>query len=158
MDGWLAAGESAAGGDDSGTGGGFNSLGKMGYNRGTGGSTGKYSRGMVNNRGTGGKQRRPKALGLDTRAPLTAEHFPKGPVLAELTSADLVASVSNVQREEEEGTGKKFTKEDYELLASYNWLPKEMGAQVAAMVVPGEFYCLLYKNIWIGSLSRLNAI
>ena len=155
MDGWLAAGESAAGGDDSGTGGGFNNPGKMGYNRGTGGSTGKYSRGMMNNWGIDGKQ---WSWWPDARAPLAAEHFPKGPVLAELTSADLVASVSNVQREDEEGTGKKFTKEDYELLASYNWLPKEMGAQVSAMVVPGEFYCPLYKNIWVDSLSRLNAI
>lgn len=140
MDGWLTAGAGRGAGDGFGPGGGVR------YYRGTGGTTGNYSRGRVNNWGTGGNQSRKGRM--DDRVPLAAKHFPKGPVLEELTSADLVGPASTVQGEEG-GTEKKITKEDYELLASYNWLPKEVGGQVAAIVVPGKFVYFFVTSEYI---------
>jgi len=69
---------------------------------------------------------------IDDKMPLEAEDLPKGNVLAELEVAKLVEVAMG-----EQSGAEKYRKEDYELLASYNWTEK---AGKPAIVVPGRFF------------------
>lgn len=97
----------------------------------------EMGRGMVRGRGRGGGTRggRPpwaKATSyLCGTPPLTLNDYPRGPVLAEW--------VSNELRPEEDENSEILTKKNYELLASYNWLPLGRKDGSAALVVPGEY-------------------
>ncbi|RPB29209.1 hypothetical protein L211DRAFT_833071 [Terfezia boudieri ATCC MYA-4762] len=68
-------------------------------------------------------------LTVDDSMPLTTEDLPKGGILAELEVAKLVEAATEEQFEAE-----KYRKEDYELVASYNWCEK---AGKPGIIVPG---------------------
>ena len=68
---------------------------------------------------------------MDNNRPLTLNDYPKGPVLAEWACGDL--------KQEEGGNPETLTKKNYELLASYNWVPVGQKDGKATLVVPGKF-------------------
>ncbi|KAF8434005.1 hypothetical protein BGX38DRAFT_1221409 [Terfezia claveryi] len=68
-------------------------------------------------------------LTLEDKKPLASEDLPKGGVIAELEVAKLVEAATGEQSEAE-----KYRKDDYELVASYNWFEK---AGRPGIIVPG---------------------
>ena len=68
---------------------------------------------------------------MDNSRPLALNDYPKGPKLAEWESSELMP--------EEDRNSENLTKTNYELLASYNWLPLDRKEGEAAMVVPGKY-------------------
>lgn len=78
---------------------------------------------------------------MDNSRPLALNDYPKGPTLAEWGSSELMP--------EEDGNSENLTKTNYELLASYNWLPLDRKEGEAAMVVPGKYriyICILNSD------------
>ncbi|KAF8424822.1 hypothetical protein EV426DRAFT_716484 [Tirmania nivea] len=86
-------------------------------------------RGSENNHGAVAARSTWKKPSIDDKAPLATEDLPKGRVLAELE----VKLVGVAIGEQQSGT-EKYRKEDYEVLASYNWFEK---AGKPAIIVPG---------------------